>query len=83
MSLNTLTLGERMVMATRFLVAEHVRQEVELAQTQSQQPRQSVNAHFSERAITPGSSSLRQDLFRQPVMASVGRDGDDDGRRAA
>lgn len=64
MSLEKLTLGERIVMASRFLAAEHLRQDADEAginvrQLQNQMAVVRMNEPESE-------NTIRQDLFRQP-----------------
>jgi hypothetical protein len=64
MSLETLTLGERIVLASRFLTAEHLRQEADEAGINVRQlQNQMAVVRMNENPTQP---SIRQDLYRQP-----------------
>ena len=85
MSLQHLTLGERIVTAARLMAAEHLRQEADDAginvrrlQGEMTIVRQNqARADFANLGRAP--ESIRQDLFRQPAEHPSG----DDDRRVA
>ena len=82
MSLQHLTLGERIVMAARLMAAEHLRQDADAAGINVHRlQRQMEMVRQNEAKAARAASSFRQDLFQQPsVVETVS--GDDD-RRAA
>lgn len=82
MSLHTLTLGERMVLAMRMLTVEHIRQEADAAGLDLSKFERA--AAVAERVDEREVAAIRQDLFRQPVEDALFVDEDgDDGRRVA
>ena len=83
MSLQHLTLGERIVMASRVAAAEHLRQDADGAgiNVRRLQREMEIVRRQNPQPATIGAAmvdAFRQDLFAQPASAS---DGDD--RRAA
>jgi hypothetical protein len=84
MSLQHLTLGERIVMAARVMAAEHLRQEADEAGINVrllQREMEMVRQNEARQGRAP-EAALRQDLFRQPAATAAAVGGDDDRRVA-
>ena len=86
MSLQHLTLGERIVMAARVAAAEHLRQDADGAGINVRRLQREMDVVRSKNPAqaTLGSAmadSFRQDLYQQPEEVGVTSDSDD--RRAA
>jgi hypothetical protein len=82
MSLQHLTLGERIVMAARLMTAEHLRQDADAAGINVRRLQREMDiVRINNEQWRPPEAGFRQDLFRQPE--STPASGKDDPRRAA
>ena len=85
MSLQHLTLGERIVMAARLMAVEHLRQDADAAgiNVHRLQRQMEIVRQNEAKAGRGPEASFRQDLFRQPESVGETAVGGDDGRRVA